>query len=281
MENLDTNELIEQYLNGTLPTAEKQAVEARIITDAAFRDELELHRQLHAEFEDPQKLKLRDLLGDILREPPPATPRQYGNWLKGLGLAGVVLLAVWLGLRRLSPAPPTLPGPPEEKSVLPPTQPATPMENENAPPKPLESTPERPIAMADPVAFIPNRGFEDRIGSQIRAAGGSVNLQSPTTGANFTPQNGFVKIAFRGTAPVGADTTEYPLVLKIYANKTPTGEALFRLLPTIGNRHTATDQWTFSCVQPLRLRPGLYYFTLERQADEDLIFTGKFTVGAR
>ena len=46
MENLDTNELIEQYLSGTLPPAEQRAVEARIATDAAFRADVELHRQL-------------------------------------------------------------------------------------------------------------------------------------------------------------------------------------------------------------------------------------------
>ena len=280
MENLDTNERIEQYLNGALPPAEMQAMEARIATDAAFRNEVELNPQLHAEFEDPQKLTLRNLLGDILREPPPPAPRQYGNLLKGLGLVSAVLLAVWLGLRWLSPAPEPATAAPEEKSTRPPTQ-VAPTENENTPPKPLESTPERPIAMADPAAFTPNRGFEDRIGSQIRAAGGSVDLQSPAMGANFAPENGFVKITFRGTAPADADTAQYPLVLKIYTNKNPSGEALFRLLPTIDNRASAADKWTFSTVQRLRLRPGLYYFTVERQAEEDLIFTGKFTVGAR
>lgn len=281
MENLDKNELIEQYLGGTLPPAEKQALETRMATDPAFRDEVELHRQLHEEFADPQKLQLRDLLGDILREPPPPAPKEAGGWLKGLGLVAGVLLAVWLGFRWLSPAPEHAPDAQEEKSAPPPTIPTAPVQNENTPPKPLESTPERPIAMANRAAFAPNRDFENGISSQIRAIGGPAELQSPAMGAHFTPENGFVKLNFRGTAPADADTAQYPLVLKIYSNKTPPGEALFRLLPTIANRASAADKWTFSTVQRLRLGQGLYYFTLERRAEEDLIFVGKFTVGTR
>ena len=280
MENLDTNDLIEQYLNGSLPLAEQQAVESRLATDAAFRADVELHRQLHEEFADPQKLQLRDLLSDIRRETP-RLPGKY-NWLKGLGIAVAILFAGWSGWnwfsnkqRRASE-----PAVPEEiKSKPSSEEPIAIPESRNAPSEPLKKTPDRPIAKADPAAFVPNRAFEDRLGIQIRAMGGSAELQSPAPGANFIPENDFIKIDFRGTAPADADTARFPLAINIYANRTAAGQALFRLRPNISNRSTAREKWTFSLSQRLRLRPGLYYFTIERQADEDLIYVGKFTVG--
>ncbi len=280
MENLDTNDLIEQYLDGSLPPAEQQAMEARLATDADFRADVELHRQLHEEFADPKKLELRDMLSDILREPPP--PAKYG-WLKGLGIVLAVLLAGWMGWRWISPAPAPAPAEQEEiKSNLPPTEPVATPETRDVPPDPSEKAPQSPIAMADPAAFAPNREFEDRLGSGVRATDGSADMKSPAMGADFALENGQVKITFRGTAPADADTARYPLALKIYTNRPVSSQAPpLRVLPTISNRSAATGKWAFYAPQTLRLRPGLYYFTLERQSDEEVLFVGKFTVGAR
>ena len=277
MENLDTNELIEGYLDGSLPPAEQQAIEARLATDATFRAEIELHRQLHAELADAQKLRLRDMLSDIVQEAPPATPTNYG-WVKGLGLALVALLAIWLGWRWLSPtAEPAIPQ--EIKSSPIPSEPGSSPQSPDTPSVPQEKL--RPIAMADPKDFLPNRDFEARLGSNIRASGGSAEMQSPALGAGFVPKDGFVKINFRGTAPADADTARYPLALKIYANQPIDNQPSFQVLPAITNRSSQPATWTFSSAQRLYLKPGLYYFTIERQAEEDLIFVGKFTVGAK
>ncbi len=280
MENLDTNELIEGYLNGSLPTAEQKAMEGRLATDPDFRADVELHRQLHEEFADPKKLALRDLLSDILREPPPPPAAKYG-WLKGLSIALAVLLAGWVGWRWISPAA----APPVQEEIQSAPQPTGPVaipETRTTPSEPSEKTPDHPIAMADPAAFALNREFEDRLGSGVRATGGSAEMKSPAMNADFAPENGQVKITFRGTAPADADTARYPLALKIYTNRPASSQApLFRVLPTISNRSAATGKWAFYAPQTLRLRPGLYYFTIERQAEEDLLFVGKFTVGAR
>jgi len=280
MENLDTNELIEQYLSGSLPAAERQAVENRIAADAHFRADVELHRQLQEEFADPRKLALRDMLGDILREPPPPAARQ--GWLRGLGIALVVLLAGWMGWHWLGPAHAPTPAIQEEiKPGPPPTAPTATPETRNAPSEPLKTSPQRPIAMADPAAFAPNRDFEDRLSGGVRTADATAQMQSPAPGADFTPENGLVKMNFRGLAPADADTARYPLALKIYTNQSGSSQPLFRLLPAISNRSAVNGKWAFSASQRLRLKPGLYYFTLERVTDEDLIFVGKFTVGAR
>jgi len=280
MENLDTNELIEQYLSGTLSAAQQQEVETRLITDVDFRAEVDWQRQLYQELADPQKLQLRDLMSDIVQQTPVAPPTANSKWLKGLGLILLILFGGWLAWLWLSPpreTPKVIPQQEEiqtpsskEPVVVPPTQ--------DTPAKSSEKTP-APIAMADPADFLPNRDFEARLGSTIRTTDGSVEMQSPTLGANFTSANGFVKINFRGTAPADDDVSTNPLVLKIYSNRAD--QPLFNILPVINDRKTATGRWNFSSSQRLRLKPGLYYFTIERKADEDLVFVGKFTVGVR
>ncbi len=280
MENLDNNERIEQYLRGTLPPEDQQAVETSLATDPAFRAEVELHRQLHAEFADPKKLELRDLLTDVLKNPPPPPPANK-NGTKWIGITLTVLLLGGLGWYWLaSPVKDsTQPARQEEiKSVPPANEPIATQENGNTPTEPVEKTPERPIAQADPAAYTPNRAFESRLGSMIRSSDGAAEMSSPSMGATFKAENGMVKINFRGTAPAEADTAQFPLVLKIYDNRVDLNKSLFRILPAISNRNAADGQWAFSSVQRLRLRPGLYYYTLERQADEDLIFVGKFRV---
>jgi hypothetical protein len=280
MENSDTNELIEPYLNGSLTPAQQEAVEARLAADAAFRAEVDLHRQLHGELEDPQKLLLRDLLTGIVREPPPARP----GWLPVLGIGLAILLTAWLGWRWLSSSGGRKAEPARQEEFKSPPSPSEPIPGPETPqksPEPAQKTIKNPIARADPAAFEPNRDFEDRLGSKLRTTGGSARMESPAMGANFSPQNGFVKIHFQGTAPADVDTAKFPLVLKIYNNRPVAGQPVFRVLPFITNRSLATEHWTFSSSQRWRLPPGLYYYLVERQTDEDLIFVGKFTVGAR
>ncbi|MBP6812159.1 MAG: hypothetical protein KA138_11600 [Saprospiraceae bacterium] len=279
MKNLDNNELIEQYLRGVLPPEDLQAVETSLATDPVFRAEVELHRQLHEEFADPKKLELRDLLTDILKESPPSQSTNYG-WLKWPGIALAVLFLGWVGWHWLTPAlENTQPAVEEQiKSVPPANEPIATPEIRDPQTEPLEKAPIRPIAKADPAAYLPNRDFENRLGSLIRSSNGTAEMTSPAMGATFKAENGVVKINFRGAAPADGDTAQFPLVLKIFDNAVDLNKSLFQVLPTIKNRNTADGSWAFSSAQRLRLQPGLYYYTMERQADEDLIFVGKFRV---
>jgi len=277
MENLDNNDLIEQYLSGELPPAELQTFEARMATDAEFRAEVELQRQLHEEFADQKKLQLRDLLSDMLKEPPP--PPNNG-WLKGAGIVLAVLLLGWLGWYWFSSAPENIqPAIKEEiKSPPPSNEPIATPENRDIPSDPTEQPQDHLIAQADPAAYVPNRIFETSLDRMIRSSDGAAEMASPVMGAKLKAENGMVKINFRGFAPADGDTAQFPLILKIFDNQATIDKSLFRILPTIGNRNETDGRWTFSSPQRLRLRPGLYYFTLERQSDEDLIFVGKFSV---
>ncbi|MEO6760502.1 MAG: hypothetical protein ABIO24_13670, partial [Saprospiraceae bacterium] len=107
----------------------------------------------------------------------------------------------------------------------------------------------------------------------------SAEMLRPAMGADFTPVNGFVKIHFQGTVPAIADDADQPLLLKIYTNQGASNPPMLRFSPPITDRDQAKGQWTFAITPRLRLRPGVYYYILERSADEDMLFVGKFTVG--
>jgi hypothetical protein len=280
MENLDLNELIERYLDGSLPAEMQQEVETRLATDADFKAEVELHRQLQTELADPKKMQLRDLLQEVVQEPLPA-PAKPG-WLKLVGTGLAALLVLWALWVWLSPTPTDVPAPvrqEETKPVTPDNQPVAMPPGQNEPPKTDVKEAHPHIAMANPAAFHTNRDFEARLGSQIRDAGGAATVASPATGADFTPKDGFVRIRFRGAANADGDATSYPLHINIYSNEPNPDKPMFLLRPEITDRNAGS--WDFSTMARLRLQPGLYYFTVERQAGDDLIFVGKFTVGAR
>jgi hypothetical protein len=276
MDNLEQNDLIERYLDGTLSPAELEAVEARLATDSAFRTELELHQQLHIEFADPKKLQLRDMLGDILQQEPVPSEAESPNWLKMAGIGLIVLLGI-LGIWWMSvPTEHTTPVSPVQPSQQMPSQQNAP--NADTLAKPSEKV-QSPIAMADQASFKLNPVFEARLGNGgIRSTDGDqVQMQSPASGTDFTIIKGQVKINFKGIAQADDDPQEFPLQLNIYNNKssdTPVAQAA----PIITNRKEQVEKWTFSARETLRLSPGQYYYTLERKSDGELLFVGKFSV---
>lgn len=274
MENFDANDLVERYLDGSLSPDEKASVEARMTSDPAFRAEVDLHRQLQEEFVDPQKLQLRDMMSDILRDTPAPPNAPQPNWLKILGMALLVLLGVWAIWRMVFPIQ-------ENAPTVPPTQQElqTPTQVPSKGPDSIPQTPPEPIAMADRTAFKSNPVFEARLGNGgIRSTDGKVvEMQSPALGADFKAVKGVVTLYFKGTALSDDDQSENPIQINIYASKS-TDTPLAQLLPDISNRNEKTEKWAFSTRKALRLPPGLYYFTIERQIDSDLIFVGKFTV---
>lgn len=278
MENPNEQDLIEQYIDGTLSPTEREAVEARIASDEAFRAKVNLQRQLQQEFADAKKLQLRHLMADIVRETP--TPPEPAKTMpyKTLIIIGLLLLgiwAVWQMSRPESPNPSVAPTPPGSQT---PTQIAPkPVESPSTPPA---KTPPAPIALNNPAAFKPNPAFEARLGNGgIRNSDGpEATMTSPGLGANVNMVNGLVKITFSGSVLPDDDTAQYPLLLKIYAN-TSAAEEVAQFSPRLQDRNAS--QWAFSTAQSLRLSNGLYYFTLERQAEAELVFVGKFTVGAK
>ncbi len=276
MENFDIQERIEQYLSGALSKETKEAVEAQMATDPAFRAEVELHRQLQAEFEDPKKLQLRDLMREITQTPPKPNLFERFKWPLVVLL---ILLFGWAGWTWFTLTSEPVPNTPKQEIIPPQTPASEPVATQDTPTIATEQQ-ERPIAMANPADFAINRAFEDHVGGNLRATNGAAELATPRIGADLKLYNGKVTLFFKGTVGASSDTQRFPLLLKIYTNQ-PNAEPVFTLNPNISSESRATSQWAFVLSAKVSMKPGLYYFTIERQEDGDLVYIGKFTVGAK
>jgi hypothetical protein len=263
MQPLDEQELIERYLSDALTVGEAGELEARMKNDPSFRTRVELHRQLHAEFSDPQKLALRNMLSDIVEETPVQPRSGKGWWMLGL-LIGVVALGVWY-FRSVTPVP-------EAPSSITPTEQE---KNEQPIQQTTPATPE-PIAKADGPSFKPNQAFESRLGNGgIRSEDGEeVIMQSPRPNAVLTLKNQNVALTFKGRISVGEEPQEMPLAIRIYNNQ-PDSKSFMELRAVVKKDQ---DNLLFSAAQNVKLAPGVYYYTLEQTETRDLIYVGKFTV---
>jgi tetratricopeptide (TPR) repeat protein len=100
--------LIESYLAGSLSEAQKREVEERMEEDPAFRQEVELQKELQATFEDPARMALRGTLAGMMEDASgsdaPSKDKPYFNWIKGLGwFIGLLILGL-VGWKWLLPA---------------------------------------------------------------------------------------------------------------------------------------------------------------------------------
>lgn len=265
-------DLIEQYLDGALPDAEREEVERRIATDTDFRNEVELHRAMHTSLGDADNFRLRIALDTLLRDPPltsdiplPKTAPTFitsSFWLRLTVIAAllaVIGFSVWLWLptdgettRPLS-SPPGQSQPIDTASVIPPDTASL----------PVKPNPSKPIAMADPADFVPNPILEARIGDMMRGNGIRLELTSPTSGVSFQLQNGRIMLPVRGSVTGGDIPADQPLKLFVYSNRPEAWEnkqSLFQFPLTL--QSTTEGAYMFSSQLSLRLRPGLYYIVV-------------------
>ncbi|MBL7809601.1 MAG: hypothetical protein JNN28_17405 [Saprospiraceae bacterium] len=263
MQPLDEQELIEKYLSGELPGDQTRELEARMAKDPSLRARVELERQLQAEFSDPRKLALRDMMADIVQETPSA-PKSGNRWWILMILAGLLVIGAWYFWPNAET--PAHSAPPV---VAPPTTDTTPVQ-QTAPVNP------EPIAKADGQKFKPNPVFETRLGNGgIRSGdGGEVNFQAPRPNAVLPMQNKSVALSFKGQVSAGDDIQGTPLSIKVYNNQ-PGSKAVLELKPGVTANQ---DKWSFSAAQSAKLEPGVYYYTLEWTETEELIYVGKFRV---
>lgn len=293
MDKAELYELIAAYLDDKLPAERRQEVEQRMAADDAFREEVALHRALQEDYGDPARWRLREALTEIMNEPLPpesppsaATPSANNQRWKILAMLAAVLLAgfaIWQWSRPTAPAtPPSTPPPPTTEWPTPPVQEApaqqaaptvpTPQKQGNSQQnKPAPPKINAPIAQVDPADFLPNAEMEDMIVSNIRSEGLEVKISSPANGADFRlDKHGEALIKFAGKMEAEPDAG---LVLVIYSTKAVNNPDT--TLP-LDLKKTA-DGWAFEIRKGLKLKPGLYYFTVEKEGEA--AYTGKFTVG--
>jgi hypothetical protein len=270
MQPLDQQELIEKYLSGEMSAEQQQAVKTRMEQDAAFRVQVELHRQLHAEFADPRKLALRDMLSDIVQETPAAPPSANRWWWWGGLILLLLITGIWYTRQTDVPTSPTTPQNSSPDIQAPNQSPVAPVQPMPAP---------EPIAKATGPGFKVNPAFETRLGNGGIRSGSAkdVIVQFPTANANFMIENGGVALRFLGSLPPEGDIQANPLQIKIYNNQ-PNSKPVLELNPAIKELQ---DKWQYSISSKARLTPGVYYYTLEWTETEDLLYVGKFTVGGQ
>lgn len=287
MEDKTRHELIERYLNGSLPEAGKQEVERLLATDAAFRSEMELHKALQQHLGDPGELRLRAALDEILEgplsvqnpKPAPGPVRLfYSGWLRWAAVIALLVSAgyiVWFRLSRDNPSDDSRSK--EADSIQ--LQPDT---SKNTPDKGLK---EQPIALADPADFTTNPALEGRIGGLRGNNDVELELVRPAPNAKFLQTGGYITLTMEGTLSADSLPVDQPLRLLIYSNKPgdwKNKNTRFNLpLPlTPAEAGEFRIHWS----KTLQLRPGLYYFLADFQQTADpatdyrTLWVGKFTV---
>ncbi len=291
MEKFDLFDLIEAYLDGTLPEEKRWEVERRMVEDDGFRQEVALHRELQKNFSDPGRWRLRSALTQVMEEPLPSVedtpnPVQHRvfqmSWKKRLISIAAVLL-VGIGVLYLlqvfgeRPIQKTV----EEQHTEKPSAPiakgndSIPVQAPEEPAPPKQKPKENLyIAEADPANFIPNASMEAFVSSGVRSENMDVKISNPSNGADFVVnKNGETSVRFAGTVKGISENKPRALVLAIFNNK----DAVKPLLSVPLDLKAGSGDPTFDMRQQLKYHPGLYYFTIELEGE--MVYAGKYTIG--
>ena len=268
MSKYERQELLERYLAGELSLEERSSLEARLSTDRALREELDIYRQAAHALNDPQRLALREILQEIVVENTAPAPRfnKY-RYLLLLLIVFPITIFGWQYFRKRPDVPSPIP-PVQVPSNPPPAQ-APGTEDPSIP----QSTPQKklsaPIASAD--HFQTNASFETLINSQIRGNASQVQLNRPVSAAEFAPdEKGMTKIQFQGQK--ANHSQEITLTIFNNRDKNP---VYTQELPMQANQVSPLH---FDLILSLPLKPGLYYYLLEETASGEMAGVGKFTV---
>lgn len=279
MQNRDLYELIESYLNGELPDKQRQQVEQRMAADAAFREEVELHRALQEDYADPARWRLREALSDIMSESPPpgSSEESPPNRRRPLWAAVPVVLllagGIWYFTRPPAPIPALSP-----TKHLPETPPAKTQTPEAPPPNtPIQrKQPSAPIARADPDRFKENTGKEALFGRFRSESELHLDMSAPQNAAVFHPDDkGQTRLRFAGTLTGLEPGKTLSLNLLIFNNRDAASLLTLPIQITLDAKATAV----FDLRKTASLPKGLYYYCVEQQESGDWLTVGKFFIG--
>ena len=260
-------EQIEAYLNDTLSAEERQALEQRMADDPDLRQEVALHQHLQKDFDAGRK-NLREGLRKVMEEPLPAdqSAKTYRKslWLLGIGLAGLIL--VWFAVNFWGAAE----TPPHQDPAPTPIQ--TPQIEQDT----KLPAPNPPIAQIDPARYKPNASMEAFVNSKVRSESIAVQLSRPIHDARvFTDQKSSFRLRFTGTILIQEAQVEKAFTLAFFDNQN-TNKPVFEI-PLAGQK-TAQNGLEFDFQAPLKLQPGLYYFTIEAVDEGEVLYAGRFRV---
>lgn len=268
-------QLIKKYLSGRLDAEQRREFDLRLAADADFREEVDFHQKLFATLRDNEFERLKKILGDeeAAHFPPPPPPNRWAwfGWL--LAILGIGA-ATWFFFFREQPQPPLPQPPPSESAPTQPIQNQLDKDSVVAPPAPRRplQPPSQPIARAEDRQ--PNASREALINSQMRSASGVVEVKSPAVSAVFRlDKNGEVSVRFAGSFELDdAPPTDGRLVLSIFNNRDK--KSVFT--GTYSIEAAADGRFSFDFLQRLGLPAGLFYYSLERSWDGEVVWVGRF-----
>lgn len=273
------HERIEAYLAGTLPAAEREALERDIAADPKLAAELELHRRIERVVSDSEKRAFRQKVAEVAQEfpPPHSTTKRHPG--KGIFILlfiitlGILLRSLLLNKTETEPAPKPpaiiqdtiveIVPPNTDTKVIPDTvQPSLPKTQ-----KPIRSP------------FAPNPALEKEL-TQPRDA--YVSVETALLEAFPGAAAGTRQIRFSGRMLTALEPPELELVL--LDNSLPEGKPLFRLPVVVtlideGNRFRAfagKKAYSLEAEQTVALPDGLYYGRLVVVGQATSLWTGKF-----
>ena len=301
MNQEETYEKIERYIDGILAGSELVDFEKQLRENPQFAAEVELHRKLHREIGDTKKMQLRGILEDIGKDiegsdKPDSGSGKSGlsNWLLGLGGLVVLVGLGWMFSRgeaekkseylvdNNKPVPSIvdtalseIETPPEEKQV----ELSRPTEKPS-----IAKTPAKKLEKPKPPAFNndPIPTFEailDRIEAD------KIYQFELEEQAEVLPQNRILLVV-AGILETAALKKEDQLVLKGFLNKPSTtleSKPYFEgpvdkeeLEKSNIVAFASKKKYALQYRQELSLEPGLYYFFIGKKNNFTPIYGGKF-----
>lgn len=283
---IDRNNIIERYLLHQLTDEERHRFRTALLFDPKLREEVENTRLLYRQ---------------IKASLAPRRPRAWYQNRSSLRLGLLVLLTaavlIWLALPKppdaSSASSPDMP----ERTTIAPKQPTAEAEQKAVPKQPAakadaetvtaprtkkqQALPKpdmpQPIARLEP-SYAPHPYLDQFTDSYNRNGQSVASLTRTPDSLYRIEEDGSLLFQLGGQLRVkGAVPTER-FVVRIFSNKLEDFDRfrpLYNLSPAIS---IGEGEATFSTTARLQLQPGLYYYLLEDNEAEDLIYTGKFIV---
>lgn len=281
----DLEDLIADYLSGTLGADARQELEQRMAADPELALRVKLEKDIAEALGNSPENQLRASLRDISEKynTPEALGisvatsasdrRRFRKWwlLAGgvLLLAGIVLWGVSQRGETAKPAPTSLPAP-EIQTPAPQDVPADVPADDPQPKQKRSIDPSRPVA----AAFKPIPALETYVGSQYRGADIKILVDHPYASKTVSRKDGKVNLQLSGKV-AGNLTADQSLKALLLSNNVRDFEAM---RPVISTSLMLSADQMFIFQKQINLPIGLYYILIEEEQSGEWVYVDKFMV---
>jgi hypothetical protein len=278
----NTDDLIEEYLAGTMDAITQEQFERRMAADPDLSARVQLERELFcalgASAENELRANLRhisakfetpDSLDERVATPPQRKRRILPGLLILLFMALVGAFFVFRALQTPTAVLPASPSAPAQQSAPgAPAQDAAPVQKPTQPNKAVQKS--RPIASA----YEPIPKLDSYIGSQFRSADFHVTVHTPAPDATLAAAGGKLEFALSGEIE-GELPADAGLRILVFSNNLRDFEAM-RPIENSALQLSAEGKFVFK--KEIPTASGLYYYLIEEQQSGAWIYVARFQV---